>query len=219
MAALCNGGPRRWTPDCVGIRQRRWLCDQRLYPSHEPQQQGRTGEQERASLRLAVSPAVGQQFVELLKWALADAQEDVFEPGEWIYLCQFARCNKAPQHRHGLPPRSLRRSSCGVPPRFHVSSARCGCCRWTGRHRPGSASRRSVFQRVGDGLPGFALGQHSWLAHHLEDARAISPAPVWTHARANRRRSSPTMPPARSILLTRYSGQHRAHGAESVSSA
>ena len=34
------------------------------YPSHEPQQQGRTGEQERASLRPAVSPAVGQQFIE-----------------------------------------------------------------------------------------------------------------------------------------------------------
>ena len=45
-------------------------------------------------------PAVGQQLIELLHRALADANEHVLEPGERIYLGQFTRRYEAPQHRH-----------------------------------------------------------------------------------------------------------------------
>src|ERR1700676_2240418 len=59
-----------------------------------------TGNPKERRLSAGSGPAVRQQLIELLNRALSDASKHVLEPGERIYLGQFARRHEAAQHRH-----------------------------------------------------------------------------------------------------------------------
>jgi hypothetical protein len=86
---------------------------------------------EQVGLTTGGSPAVRQQFVELLDRVRSDSGEHVLKPCERVHFREFARCHEASQHSHGLAAAvaSYERPSCSGQSRCPATTALCGCYR------------------------------------------------------------------------------------------